>query len=71
MVFVALLPTLIKNNSHKTLDFIYNIYKEILPVITQIWTDLLSNISEEELLMCEKVLSKIKQNLVANVNIQM
>lgn len=48
-----------------------NIYKEILPVITQIWTDLLSNISEEELLMCEKVLSKIKQNLVANVNIQM
>lgn len=47
------------------------IYKEILPIITQVWNDVLSNITEDELLMCENVLSKIKQNLVANVNIQM
>ena len=46
------------------------IYEETKPVILQTWENCITGLSEEELLLCSKLLDKVTENLKAKVNIQ-
>lgn len=46
------------------------VYRNILPLILQIWETTIENISQEDLDIFYEVLMKIKENLLSKVNIQ-
>jgi len=46
------------------------VYFQTLPVITSVWEETVKDLSEDELEIFSDVLSKIKQNLLNRVNIQ-
>lgn len=46
------------------------IYRETQPLILKVWEESTKGITEEELLMCSKILQKITDNIKDKVNIQ-
>ena len=47
------------------------IYRETQPLILKVWEESTKGLTEEELLMCSKILQKITDNIKDKVNIQM